>query len=101
MYKSPPRIVCAANRNKISDVIICGVRHWDEIMQQQKNLYDSAIKGYGEPSKAYDWEQGFTDQHGKFYTREQAMLIVKENGQSFDIERNGGQDIKLYSEGLY
>jgi hypothetical protein len=46
-------------------------------------------------------DQGFIDQWGQFYTRREAMRVVKESGQPFNLERNGSQDEKLFSEGLY
>ena len=83
-------VVCAAN--KFDNVILCGSRHWDKIMRSQANAL--GIRGGRE-------EQGFINQFGDFLTREEAMSIVKVNKQPFDIERNGGQDKELYSEGLY
>ena len=48
------------------------------------------------------FEQGFIDQFGDFYNRQEAMQIAKEAAQDIDIERGcGGNDKKLYSEGLY
>ena len=82
-------VVCAAN--KFDDVILCGARHWDKIMCKQANMM--GIKGGTE-------EQGFIDQFGTFLTREEAMQIVKDNGQAFDEDRNGQYD-ELFSEGLY
>lgn len=82
-------VVCAANR--IGDVILCGARHWDNIMRAQAKAM--GLKGGNE-------EQGFIDQFGDFLTRKEAMEIVKINGQPFSIERNMG-DITLFSEGLY
>jgi hypothetical protein len=82
-------VVCAAN--KFDDVILCGARHWDKVMCAQANAM--GIKGGTE-------EQGFIDQFGDFLTREEAMEIVKKNGQRFDIESNGCT-VELYSEGLY
>lgn len=83
-------VVCAAN--KVGDLVLCGARHWDSIMCKQADAL--GIKGGRE-------EQGFINQFGEFLTRKEAMQIVKENGQRFDIERNGGSDSELYSEGLY
>lgn len=83
-------VVCAANR-LANGVIICGARHWDKIMRAQAEAM--GVKGGNE-------EQGFIDQFGDFLTREQAMGIVKQSGQRFDIDRNSG-DTTLFSEGLY
>jgi len=95
MTQEPPKpyIVCAALKH--NDLILCGARHWDKLM------HDTCIQlGVTVPTGDV-FEQGFIDQWGNFHTREQAMQIVKDNGQPFDIERNGGSDDKLYSEGLY
>lgn len=89
-------IVCAAC--KFGDFVATGPRHFDDTMFNQSEAYYNSINGEREYSK---WEQGFIDQFGNFYNREEAMKIVKENGQPFDIERNGQQDHTLYSEGLY
>jgi len=86
-------IVCAANRNRFTKHIICGARHWDNIMRTQAKKI---------PFLNYvEWEQGFIDQFGKFYNRKEAMNIVGVNNQPFNYERNGHQAEELYSEGLY
>jgi len=82
-------IVCAACKK--DDTIIAGARHFDKVMRSQMKQMDI---------KWTTAEQGFIDQFGEFLTREEAMKVVKENGQPFDIERNGGDDV-LFSEGLY
>lgn len=93
--KKPQQVVvCAAN--KFEDIIICGARHWDHIMNDQFDLMKKADPTLSGPK----FEQGFIDQFGAFLTREEAMNIVKENGQPFDIDRNGGDGV-LFSEGLY
>lgn len=88
--KSKPTIVCAASRNRDSNRIITGARHFDMVMRSQIQVSDTL-----------NWEQGFIDQFGKFYTHEEAMLVVKENGQPFNAERNGCPENLLFSEGLY
>jgi hypothetical protein len=85
-----PFVVCAANRKE--NRIICGARHYDPIMRAQINASEGA-----------DWwkgcEQGFIDQFGRFYTREEALVVAKTNGQ---IKRRvGGDDKELFSESLY
>jgi hypothetical protein len=84
-------VVCAANRLE-GGVILCGARHWDDVMCAQAEAM--GIKGGNE-------EQGFIDQFGTFLTREEAMQIVIESGQTFDADRNGGAGSALFSEGLY
>lgn len=92
-HNRQPVIVCAAN--KYGDIIVCSPRHHDVTM----NVQIFAIgKDKCKPSKGC---QGFVDQYGKFYSRKDAMRVVKESGQLFDIERNVGNDKVLYSEGLY
>jgi len=83
-------VVCAAIR--IDNLIIAGARHFDKVMRSQLNHMDGVNASCG--------EQGFIDQFGDFLTREEAMEIVKKNGQPFNIERNRG-DTYLFSEGLY
>lgn len=83
------RIVCAAIRNGVND-IIAGPRHFDITMRRQLDATRA------------DWEtaeQGFLDQQGIFLTREQAHPIAKEAGQI--IRRCGGDESTLYSENLY
>lgn len=93
-------IVSAAIRNK--DAIITGARHFDSIMHEQIRHYTHATACQSNvPSYAIKWEQGFIDQYGAFYSREDALQIVKENGQPFNAERNSGAGDELYSEGLY
>ena len=89
-YPIPVRkIVCAANR--VDDVILCGARHWDNVMRSQ------ADKMYLSTTKA---EQGFIDQFGNWYDRVEALTLVKLSGQPFHADRNGSTT-KLFSEGLY
>ena len=85
-----PVIVCAANRDEAGH-IICGARHWGRSMRQQAKLVGKRV-----------WEQGFIDQYERFYTREEAWLLVQSNGQPFDSARNGDSESTiLFSEGLY
>lgn len=44
-------------------------------------------------------EQGFIDNRGAFHTREEAHVIAIKNGQR--RYRCGGDETRLYSEGLY
>ena len=87
------RIVCAAIRNKMGS-IICGVRHYDNIMHD--NLGQRSDRPYWKKSEV---EQGFVDNEGNFLTREEALKIAKEQGQV--VNRCGGDDNKLFSENLY
>jgi hypothetical protein len=93
--KKPQEIVvCAACR--VYGVVFCGARHWDKVMGKQLDAMSSEYR----ETMPRNEEQGFINQFGEFLTREEAMRIVKENGQPFDKDRNG-DDKELYSEGLY
>lgn len=76
---------------------LIGPRHFDNVMRKQ---LDFMRRTYPKLDAAL-FDQGFIDQWGRFYTREEAMKAIKESGQPFNIERNGGQDKELFSEGLY
>jgi hypothetical protein len=94
---SDRKIVCAANMFEDGTIII-GVRHWDLFMHKQADAY--GLNGYEEHV------QGFIDQFGDFWDREEALNIIKASGQQIDPERNShhktvGECVELYSEGLY
>lgn len=82
------RIVCAANRNMITQSIVIGIRHWDGLMRQQICDRDYS-----------DYEQGFIDNRGGFLTREEAFVVAEREGQI--IRRVGGDEGVLYSENIY
>ena len=91
MKELPKYIVCAAIRR--DGHIVCGARHFDGIMRSQ-------LAQMGQNAGVY-WEQGFIDNFGKFYTREEALKLALEMGQ---IRRTGGGfDLskELFSENLY
>ena len=95
--KRKPWIVCAAC--KLGDFVAAGPRHFDDTMRRQVEAY---IAANGLSNDIWgDFDQGFVDQYGDFYSREEAVRIVLENKQPFDIERNGGGSKWLFSEGLY
>ena len=82
-------IVCAANKLN-SGLIVCGARHHDQIMNDQILLAKDTHIGE---------KQGFIDQRGKWWSREDALIIAKSNGQ---IRRSvPGDDRELFSENLY
>ena len=89
LVKPQQVIVCAAIKS--GDVILCGARHCDSVMQGQAKAMGISMQRC---------EQGFIDQFGDFLTRKEAMEIVKISGQPFSIERNQGDSV-LFSEGLY
>ena len=87
----PERIVCAANVFK-DGTIVLGVRHGCEIM-----LATSKKMGY---ANLLNTKEGFYTNWQRFVTREEAMVIAKEQGQW--IHPNGTYDHDvLYSECLY
>lgn len=90
------RIVCAANKIflDVGFIILVGPRHWDQVMVDTYSWLDPDVK-----NNSLGEEQGFIDQFGKFYTREEAWVIAEANGQI--IRRVGGDDGKLFSENLY
>lgn len=97
--KRKPWIVCAACKH--GDFIAAGPRHFDDTMRRQVEAY---IKANDLPDDGETWgafEQGFVDQYGDFHSREDAIRIVLENKQPFDLDRNGGGSRWLFSEGLY
>lgn len=86
-----PRIVAAANKSKKDGLIVVGARHFDSLMRAQ-------INAAGRLSTEFN-DQGFIDQFGNFYSREEAFIIAGSNGQI--IRRCGGDDGCLFSENLY
>ncbi len=109
--RSPSHIVCAALRQKGTGRVVCGPRHFDAIMWAQ--ILDIPFEQFLHLQAANElpdvdarhraWqgaEEGFIDQHGRFYTREEAWQAVQLSGQP--LKRNepfckGA----LYSENLY
>lgn len=98
---SPPRIVCAANRYKTQGsglVIVPGPRHLDSVMHPLVSRLMSEIEMEGRLS----FEEGFIDQHGKFYSRHDAWMVAALNDQI--VKRVGGdgpEAFGLFSENLY
>lgn len=104
------RIVCAAVRTP-AGLIVCGPRHFDatmwcqilgvtpgafRIMQQDGTLGPL-------PEAAQHWrgaEEGFIDQLGNFYTREEAWPLALGNNQ-IDPHESNWQTGRLHSEHLY
>lgn len=92
-----PVIVTAAC--KYGDVILCGARHYDSVMLSQLRAMpeDGAVRSMPRSEVV----QGFIDQFGNFYNRKEAMQTAKASGRFIDFERNGGNGLDLYSEGLH
>lgn len=89
------RIVCAANMLEDGTIIV-GARHFDHLMHQQIQNYlkVNGIKNINS-SKTI---QGFIDQFGTFYDREESYVIAERANQ---IIRDHDVVGKLYSEHLY
>lgn len=85
------KIICAANKLP-NGVMLVGARHWDTIMRAQFR----AMGGTNAPHS--EIQQGFIDQRGNFYTRNQALKLCIKNGQ---IEKGKFSDTELFSEDLY
>lgn len=91
-----PRIVCAASRLPDGQVI-GSVRHSDALFV---GFVERIAKAEGRhPLENAVDEQGFIDQHGAFYTREDAWVIAEAQGQ-IAYAGNWGTGV-LYSENLY
>lgn len=93
-----PWIVCAANRinaGQADEVIIPGPRHWDKTM----HTIARALKV--DYLFACSAEQGFIDQFGRFYTREEAMQVARANDQIIVPDEHMLSLTALHSEDLY
>ena len=95
MVCRPRWIVCAANR--YGDLIVPSARHHDALMNKLIARLGGSHKLLDEDGHT---EQGFIDQYGKWWNREDAFIIAERNGQDVDLTRNSVPD-RLYSEGLY
>ena len=99
---SPPRIICAATVYKLVDgreVLIPGPRHNSPTMV---NLLIAIEPDKERRYNRADVEEGFIDQHGRFYNRMDAWFIAVLNDQI--VKRVGGDGPGqggLYSENLY
>lgn len=94
------RIVCAALKHPVYNVIICGARHHDKVMHSVMGNMDADYNDH-------IWIQGFINTWGEFLTREEAWLVACENNQIIKYVGNqtsddfGKDGVKLYSENLY
>ena len=100
---SAPRIVCSAMRfsyltkkNIIETVVIPSARHYDPLVHA---LVSKLIDG--DRRRKVGEVQGFIDQQGRFYTREEAWPIAEQNDQIIRRVGGDGPDGGLYSENLY
>lgn len=100
MVDNTRRVVCAALKHPLLDLIVCGPRHHD------KNMH-SVMSRMGEEETDVSWEQGFVNTWGEFLTREEAWEVACVNNQIYRLCGNqksedvGKPGIRLYSENLY
>lgn len=86
-------VVCAANRSKSTGSIICGARHWDNIMRDQAKMVPGNL-----PKEWVGSDQGFIDQFGVWMDRHEAWDVARIAGQ---VKGPGHTEGTLYSEDLY
>ena len=108
-----PVIVCAAN--ELADgTLLIGVRHWDTRMRDQfrakygpfnQNKFLKFLRrlvGLPVPPRGLGTEgQGFIDQFGRFYEREEAMLLARANNQIIVPDHQMLSLTALHSEDLW
>lgn len=97
------RIVCAANKNCVGEIVL-GVRHHDSIMNKQIINYREFCENLDAIVNATTnfREQGFVTNKGRYVDRQEAWKIAEAQNQI--IRRVGGDEAKggtLYSENLY
>lgn len=80
------RVVCAAIKMP-SGMILCGVRHCDEIMYEQNSR-----------QPMFEGIQGFIDNRGNFLDRYEAMQLAESARQL--IKKTPPED-RLFSEDIY
>jgi len=109
-----PVIVCSANKLP-SGRLLLGIRHWDTQMRVQfraiygERAYSSSLwnrlvrflQGRPQPMLGTEVEQGFVDQFSRFYTREEAMLLARQNSQIVVPDHQMLSVTALHSEDLW
>lgn len=94
------RIVCAANRFELKEggtLIIPGARHYSKDMAAVLDqVRDKLVKDH-----VHGEDQGFIDQWGNYFTREEAVIIAEHSGQLNRWRKKGGPTNELFSEDLY
>ena len=109
-----PKIISAANiiaHSVLKDgyVVIATNRHGgiftNDVLSAMRDIDEEQVKlNKADPSTIkfqYRDAQGFIDQFGNYYTRAQAMQIIRFNGQPYTHKRNGEATDELTSEGIY
>ncbi len=109
-----PVIVCAANRLPDSTIIL-GTRHWDSLMREHyraiygKNVHKRTwwhkilrwLQSRPQPSFTTVADEGFIDQFMRYYTREEAMVVARQNDQIIVPDHQLMASGALHSEDLY
>ncbi|ARW58236.1 hypothetical protein [Serratia phage X20] len=94
------RIVCAANRFELKDggtVVIPGSRHYSKDMADVIDLVrDKVVTDH-----VHGEDQGFIDQWGEYWNREDALIIATHAGQINTVREKGAPLDTLFSEDLY
>lgn len=94
------RIVCAANRFELKTggtIVIPGTRHYSRDMAEVLDLIrDQLVKDHVTGDN-----QGFVDQWGEYFTREEAVIIAEYAGQLNTVRPKSGPKNELFSEDLY
>lgn len=90
-HDSLSTIVAAANKIRWEghELVICGVRHWDALMHHVVDRLGI--------DDTFECEQGFVDNHGSWWSREDALAIAVKAGQMEHIEGK----TQLFSEDLW
>ena len=87
------KIVCAANKHIKGDIIVIGLRHFDQIMRDQIGAFNRSLR------RPF-WTQGFIDNQGNFLNRKEAYIIAKAANQ-INRKEGGYQGDELFSDDLY
>lgn len=94
------RIVCAANRFKLKTggyLVIPGSRHYSKDMAEViDQVRDKVVNDH-----VHGDDQGFIDQWGEYFTREEALVIATHAGQINKVRPKSGPADELFSEDLY
>src|SRR5688572_25143627 len=98
----PERVVCAANH--FDGVIVLGLRHNDEFMQDAVKRVTASMSGTEQMSfkvGIYGLSaQGFLTNRGRWVDRKQAYELASDQDQI--LRKTGGMNSKvLYSEDVY
>lgn len=93
---------CKLTHDDFGEMVLCGYRHWSIDMHQS---YDKLEKCGWKVVHA-DGAQGFVDNTGKYYTREEAIQFAIDTGQHYDPARGNHMDSidecrEAFSEGFW